>query len=746
MPDISVVEIHKFLCSGPSLEAIRNAIKSYGLRRVIVGACSPHMHERTFMRTLEEAGLNKYLLVHTNLREQCSWIHGKEEATPKAIDLVTAAVCRARELEGLSPHRVKVSRDILVIGGGIAGITSALHLADAGYRVLLVESKPSIGGKMAQLSKVFPTLDCSPCILAPKIVDTWMNPNITLLTNAEIDDVKGSPGNFDVSIRIRPRGVDIGRCTRCGLCEKSCPVEVPSEFEEGLYKRKAIYIPFPQAVPSAYVVDFENCMLCGACVSVCPTQAINLEGKDKFVRCTVGAMIVATGYELAPLHEFLAYKVSPDCVSALQIERLIENELAAGRVLKTHDGRRVKSIAYILCLGSRDKVRGTSYCSRICCPYSIKQAIILKEELPYLDLWIYYTDVRMSGRGFEEFYHRAKELGIKFVHGRPGEILVDPKTGQLEITAEDIDGGTMLRNTFDMVALCPVIVPADGTKRLAEKLNIPLGPDGFLAEKHPKLDPVSTLKLGIYVAGTSLGPKDIRDGTVDGMAAAMKAACFVSPGEYEVSPVKPRLVGSCDKCGNCTVCPYGAITLTDEGPLVNLLMCTGCGICVGVCDRGALELAHYTRKQLRAEVEGLLSRPTEEVRIVGFFETTVCYTTADTAGTSRFRYPHNLGIIRVPSTALLDERFILECLRMGGDAVLLCEKQDSKEAELVSKRVKSIQEKLERAGIEKERVLFESLMLPMYLFFPQLIEKHVRKIRSFGKLGDEARQKLSSLI
>ncbi len=745
IPEVSAVEIHKFLCSKPALEAVKDAIKRHGLKRVVIGACSPHMHEKTFMRTFEEAGLNKFLFTHANLREQCSWVHRKEEATPKAVDLMKAAIERAKELEELSPQKVKLNRDIMVVGGGIAGITTTLHLADAGYHVVLLERKPSVGGRMIQLSKVFPTLDCSPCILAPRFVDVATHPRVTLLTNAEVEAIKGSPGNFEVEVRTKARGVDIERCTRCALCEKVCPVEVPNEFEEGLYKRKAIYLPFPQAVPAAYVIDFENCNRCGKCVKVCPAEAINLEDEDKTIRQAVGAIILATGYELASLDEFLQYKPSPNCISPLQLERLIENELAAGRVLKTNDGRRVRSVAYLLCTGSRDKARGTPYCSRVCCPYSVKQAIMLKEMLPYMDVWIYYTDMRMSGKGLEEFYHKAKEHGVVFVHGRPGEVSVEG-ANKLEIIAEDIDGGGMLRKTFDMVIPCPLIKPNPGTKGLAEKLRVPLGPDGFLAEKHLKLDPVATQKPGVYAAGTVLGPKDVHESTVDGTAAAMKAVSFIGQGEYETSPLIPRLVGTCDKCGDCVdACTYGAITLTDEGPRVDPLSCAGCGVCVGVCKRQALELAHYTRKQLRAEVEGLLSRATDEVKIVGFFEDSVCYTTADTAGTSRLKYLHNLEIIRVPSTAMLSENFMLECLRMGADAVLLCEKE-GKEAEIISSRVTGIQEKLERAGVEKERVTFETLMMPMYLYLPKLIEKHVKKIKSFGKLNAGARQTLVKMI
>ncbi|MCK4952952.1 CoB--CoM heterodisulfide reductase iron-sulfur subunit A family protein, partial [Candidatus Bathyarchaeota archaeon] len=517
--DVSVTRVADFLCSKPGLKMIRDAITKRGLQRVVVACCSPHMHEETFRKVISEEDLNSYLLVHVNVREHCSWVH-ERGATEKAIDLILGGINRARSLEPLKKIEVSVCRDVLVVGGGISGITSALQLAETGYKVYLLEKKPSVGGRMAQLSKTFPTLDCSPCILSPRMADLEINPNITLITNAEIDEVSGGPGNFNVKVKVKPLGVDIEKCLKCAKCESVCPTEVPNEFEEGLYNRKAVYMPFPQAVPSAYVVDPESCTKCGACVEACPVGAINLEEGNRKVNLNVGSIILATGFDMINLEKLRSYHPEhPSCITALQMERLIETEMTEGKVLKKKDGSRVKSIAYILCAGSRDPHQGVAYCSKVCCPYAIKQAYLLKDFLPYLQIWIYYTDMRMSGRGFEQFYGEARKLGVKFIHGKPGEA-TPTSEGKMEILAEDIDTACLIRNQVDTLVLCPAMIASEGTNELTEKLGIPMGEDGFIASKHPKLNPISTLREGVYAAGVSLGPKDIQDSVIDARAAA----------------------------------------------------------------------------------------------------------------------------------------------------------------------------------------------------------------------------------
>jgi heterodisulfide reductase subunit A len=742
VPGVAVVRIADFTCSKPGLDTIKDSVRRFKLDGVVVASCSPHMHEETFRNTVEEAGLNRYKLVHVNIREQCSWVHTKG-ATEKAVDLILAGIARAKVLEPLEKIGVEVSRDIMVIGGGIAGITSALHLADAGYRVYLVERRPSIGGRMAQLSKTFPTLDCAPCILSPKMSEMGRNPNIVLLTNSEVSSVSGGPGNFQVRIQKKPRGVNPEKCLKCGRCEKECPVETLDEFEEGLLKRKAVHLPFPQAVPSAYAIDFDACTLCGKCAEVCPAKAIDLEEGDREVDMNVGSIIVATGFDLLDLDKLKSYNPqNPNCITALQMERLIETELTAGKVLKKADGSRVKSIAYILCAGSRDPHRGLPYCSRICCPYAIKEAILLKEFLPYLNIWIYYTDMRMSGRGFEEFYNRARDLGIRFIHGRPGEVK-PAEEERLEVLAEDLDSGTMLRNLVDTVVLCTGIVASKGTDELAQKLGIPLGEDKFIASKHPKLDPISTLRDGIYAAGNALGPEDIHESVIDARAAAAHAMNFVGNGERLLDPIKPRLVGECDGCLKCLEsCIYRALSFEGGKLVVDPFSCVGCGACVAACPKSSLDLSHYRRKQLEEEMKGLLSRENSETVILGFFEDRICYTAADNAGTTRLSYPTNIRIVRVPSNALLDQKLILKALLYGADGIFICESEAGKELKIVEELVASTKALMSKKGIEAERIRFQSMVLPIFRVLPQYISDFQQTVNKLGKIPKEKRERL----
>ncbi|MHA1604599.1 MAG: FAD-dependent oxidoreductase [Candidatus Freyarchaeota archaeon] len=738
IPDVKTVRIERFLCSKLGLKRIIDSVKKLDLDRVVVASCSPHMHEETFRETIAEAGLNPYLLVHTNIREQDSWVtKDKKKATEKAIAIVTGAVNRARKLQPLKETRVEISRDTMVIGGGIAGITAALQLANSGYHVVLVEKQPSVGGKMAQLSKVFPTLDCAPCILSPRMADVDKSPNITLLTNSEVKEVSGGPGNFEVRVRINPRGVNLEKCLRCGKCEKVCEVEVPDEYEAGLYTRKAIHLPFAQAVPAAYAIDFDNCTRCGKCMEVCPAQAININEEEREETYRVGAIIVTTGYDLLDRGEIERYKVNESTITSLQLERLIENELAAGKVLKNKRGERIKEVAFILCVGSRNPHKGVPYCSKVCCPYSVKEAILLKKTLPYLRIWIYYTDMRMYGRGYEELYRQAREMNINFIHGKPAEVTADPQTGKLQLIAEDIDTGQVIKSSPDLVVLCPAIIPSRDLHDLAGRLNIAIGEDGFIAEKHPKLSPVSTMREGIYAAGTALGPKDIRESVVDARSTAAKVIEFLGEGYKDISPIKAQLVGECHGTGECVkICPYNAITLneTTGKAEINILACNGCGACIPACPHNALQLAHYTREQIMEEVKGLLSVPSEDVKIVGFFGDSTAYPAADTAGVARLNYPPNLLIVRVPSTALLDADALMETIKMGADAIMLCENGDTKEGEITEQRVKEAQAKLEQMGLEKERIFYQPLAIPAYKSLPYMVETYLSKIKKIGKM------------
>jgi len=734
-----------YTCSEPGQNQIVEDIKKYNLTKVVVASCSPKMHEKTFRKTLENAGINPYNLEMVNLREQCSWVHkDKNEGTKKAKDLVKGGVLRAARLESLFPKEMTMSKEVLVIGGGIAGISASLQLANSGYRVYLVEKSPSIGGRMAQLSKTFPTLDCAPCILSPRMVDAGNHPNISLYTGTEVVEFSGTPGSYKVKVRVGPKGVDPKKCIGCAKCQKVCPAKTLNEFEECLYERKAIYKPFPQAVPASYVVDFDKCTKCGACVKVCSVHAIDLEEKEQLQEFEVGAAIVATGFDMFDVKKLHEYDTSlPDVITATQMERLMINECGAGMVLKRKaDGNRVKKVAYVLCAGSRTRKVGMPYCSKICCNYAIKQSVILRKTFPYMQVYVYYIDIRAAGRGFEEFYVRSMEdYGVKYIHGKVSDI--QKGTNGIMVRAEDVTLGEIIENEFDMVVLCTAMMPSKGTAELAKLMKVPLGEDGFVSEKHPKLDPVSTHRSGIFAAGVVLGPKDVRDSVIDGRSTAGQVVEFLGTGKMLVDPVKAIVADGmkCTKWKACeAICPVKAIQV-DEVPRVDSIACIGCGACVSECPERVFELAHYTDSQVDSEMSGLLDAASPDLRIVGFFGDTLAYVAADSAGTARLEYPPSIRMMRVPSAARMGRREILRAFAYGADGVILSDEEGGEIAHIVEERLKGLASELDALGIGKDRVAFVPMLLPIYKVLPKHIDNFDKKIRQLGKVPPDARKK-----
>jgi heterodisulfide reductase subunit A len=422
----------------------------------------------------------------------------------------------------------------LVIGGGIAGIQAALDLADQGFKVYLVEKTPSIGGKMAKLDKTFPTMDCAACIMTPKMVDAGRHPNIEMLTYSEVKEVSRSGKNFKVKILKKPRYVDETKCTGCGICSQHCPVEVTNEFDEGVGVRKAIYVPFPQAVPLIYAIDKDSCIDCGLCEKVCQAQAINHQQEPEEIELEVGAIIVTTGFELfdARKKEEYGYGVYDNVITGLALERLLSaSGPTGGHVIRPSDGKMPKKIAFVQCVGSRDEKSGNLYCSRVCCMYATKEAQLIKEHVHGADVTIYYMDIRAFGKGFEEFYQRAKkEFKLKYVKGRVAEILEDPLTKNLFIRAENVESGEPVEEEVDMVVLSTGLVPAV-TNDLEKALPIQIADDGFFVTANPKVDSVTTSMEGVFTAGVAEGPKDIPDTVAQASAAAMKASILLKEEE-----------------------------------------------------------------------------------------------------------------------------------------------------------------------------------------------------------------------
>ncbi|SHI72594.1 CoB--CoM heterodisulfide reductase iron-sulfur subunit A family protein [Parasporobacterium paucivorans] len=628
IPGVVYSVTNKYTCSEPGQQMIKDAIEEHSLDRIVIGACTPRMHETTFRKMLKGTKINPYMLEIANLREQCAWVHtDKEKATEKAISLVRMSVAKVGSNKPLFTSFIPIHKKALVIGGGIAGIQAALDIADAGHEVTLVEREPSIGGKMVMLDKTFPTLDCSACISTPKMVDVSAHPNITLKTSCEVEAVTGYVGNFEVTIRQKARYVNHDICTGCGLCETKCPSKISDEFNQGIGERKAIYKLFPQAVPAKPVIDAQNCRKlngsakCGVCQIVCPLQCIDFEDKDQLITETYGAIVVATGYELIDWTKLYGEYGSgryADVISGLQFERLVNaSGPTEGHILRPSDQKEPKDVVIVKCVGSRDEKKGKSYCSRACCMYGAKHAHQILEKIPGSNVYIFYMDVRTPGKGYEEFYNRTREDGATYIRGRVAKIYKEGD--KLICTGEDTLIGKPVTVKADMVILETAMVPARGVEEIVSKLGISMDGDHWVQEAHPKLRPVETQTAGIFLAGTCQGPKDIPDTVAQASAAAVKVCGVFSKEQMETSPMISRVneekCCGCEFCVKC--CPYSAIAMKEidgrEGnrkikrmvATVNSGLCQGCGACTAACRTGAIDLLGYTNDQILKEVDAL---------------------------------------------------------------------------------------------------------------------------------------------
>lgn len=610
LKNVKIVREHIYLCSEQGQNIIKEDINKEGIDRVVAACCSPRTHEEIFRKTLNSTILNKYLYEQVNIRDQCSWPHikDKENATKKAKQLVKSGVYRASELEPLEDRKLSVLKSALIIGAGISGINAALDLARGGYKVYLVEKNPSIGGKMAQLDKTFPTNDCSACILAPMMVDVSNTPNIEILTYSEIEDVSGRIGNYHIKVRKKQSFVDWGKCNGCGECSIVCPVKVDNEFNCNMDKRKAVYIQFEQAIPMRAVVDKDKCIKCKLCVKKCQLGAIDLsKNEDEFVEFDVGSIIVTTGYELFDPNIKPEYDYEhPNVITSLELERMMcASGPTKGEIFRPSDGRPPQTLSFIQCVGSRDE-KTNDYCSRICCTYSIKHARLLKEKYPEMDIYIHYIDLRCFGKGYEEYYRMAREKGVKFIRGRISQ--VDSIGDRLEVSGDDDTLGEQISVIADLVVLAVAMESSKDAKKLANILNISTDKTGFFKEVHPKLKPVGTDSDGIFIAGACQGPKEIPDAISQGKAAASAAASLMSKGEIEIEPLFAQIIEDlCAKCRTCeSLCTYKAIKYGEDGKMeVDIALCKGCGVCGAACPSGAIKSNHYTNRQIRMQILAL---------------------------------------------------------------------------------------------------------------------------------------------
>jgi heterodisulfide reductase subunit A len=625
MPDVVYTCSYKFMCSSPGQEMFKKAIKDNDLDSIIVSACSPHMHEKTFRRASEKAGINPYKCEIANIREQCSWVHHdetKEIGTKKSIDITRMLLERIKHNKPLKTISIPVTKRALVIGGGIAGIQAALDIADSGREVILVEREPSIGGNMAKLSETFPTMDCSQCILTPKMVEAELHDNIKILTYSEIEKVDGYIGNFTVQIRRKAKYVDESRCTGCGECWEKCPFKVDSEFEHGLSKRKVIYTPFPQAVPNVPVIDAANCPKiqkdkCGICAKVCGPGCIDYTQTDEIVTEEVGAIVVATGYELMDKSRFgeYGYGKIKDVVSGLQFERLASSSgPTGGKIERPSDGAEPKSIVFIQCAGSRDESKGVSYCSKVCCMYTAKHTMLYNHKVHDGQSYVFYMDIRSGGKRYEEFTRKAIEQDkAMYLRGRVSRVY--EKDGKIMVQGVDtLTGGRQVEIEADMVVLATAMMARSGADLLAQKLGIGYDKYKFYNEYHPKLKPVETVTAGIFLSGTCVGPMDIPESVSMGSATASKVMALFSSDEMAREPITASVNEvTCNACWDCVVaCPYTAIEKFEvkdrNGNTVRWLakvndgLCQGCGVCVAACRSKSVDLAGYTDEQVYAAI------------------------------------------------------------------------------------------------------------------------------------------------
>jgi len=630
-PGVVISQDYQYMCSESGQNLVKDAIKEHNLTGVVVCSCSPRMHENTFRKAAAAAGLNPYLVEIANIREQCSWIHKEiATATEKAIILGRAAIAKVHLNAPLTAGESPVVKRALVIGGGIAGIQTALDIAEAGFEVDIVEKEPTIGGKMAQIDKTFPTLDCAACILTPKMVECAQNEKIHIHSFSEISDVKGFVGNFTVKIKKKARFVDETKCTGCGLCTEKCPMKkVPNEFNMGLDNRTAVYIPFAQAVPKVATIDPNHCLMlkngkCGVCSKVCSVGAIDYKQQDKYIEEKYGAIVVATGFNPIRLDKYdeFAYNQCPDVVTSLELERLMNAAGPnGGTLLRPSDKTHPHKIVFVQCVGSRcDDSKGKGYCSKICCMYTAKHAMLIREKYPDTEVYVFYIDVRTPGKNFDEFYRRAVEqYNVHYIKGMVGK--VTPKAdGKIDVQASDLLSNEQLHIDADMVVLAAAIEPDKTARPLATMLTTQMDTNDFFTEAHPKLRPVESATAGIFLSGACQGPKDIPETVAQASAAAAKAIGLLCKNSITCNPcVASSNELMCNGCSACEkVCPYGAITYSDKEfrmpdrttairrvASVNPAVCQGCGACTVACPSGAMDLNGFSNSQIMAEVDAI---------------------------------------------------------------------------------------------------------------------------------------------
>ena len=749
LEDVAVVRDVQFMCSDAGQDYIIEDISDNSLDRILVAACSPKLHEQTFRRVIEKAGINPYLLEMVNIREQCSWVHGDnpQMATQKAFDLIKMGLARLKHSKPLDIEKFRINTDVMVIGGGVTGIEASLNLADSGYNVHLIENEPTIGGKMALINEVFPTNDCSICVLAPKMTEVHNHPNITLLTLSQITEITGNVGNFKIKGIKRPRYVLEDKCKGCVEdCSGVCPVEVPSKFDYGLGKKKAISIPIPQAVPQTAYINSDYCVGCGLCSLACPSEAIDYKQKEQEFTFNAGAIIVSTGYSLfdASRKEEYGYGIYPDVITNMELERLLNaSGPTRGRVAVPSSGKVPERVAFIQCVGSRDESVGNPYCSRVCCMASMKNAQLLKERYPQIEIVIHYIDVRASGEMYEEYYTKTQSMGIDFIRGKASQVLMD-RQGRPVLRFEDTLESEIRQESYDMIILATGMEAPENSQTITRMLNLSCRADRFYSIAHPKMRPVDSHIDGVFIAGCATGPKDIQSSIAQGCAAAAKVMKLLGSGELEADPLCAVVEkDSCVGCGLCEdVCRFGKIRIIDRKAVVDEISCQGCGTCSAACPTDAIDMRHFTDEQIFAQIEAAVESRDEFPLIIGFLCNWCSYSCADLAGVSRINYPTNIRIIRTMCAGRVDPEFVIKALEGGADGVLVagCKLGECHYVHAnysAKRRLEALQDVLEETGIDSSRLRLLWISASECERFAKTVDDFVDHLKNIGPIGHE---------
>ncbi|MFX1302225.1 MAG: hydrogenase iron-sulfur subunit [Promethearchaeota archaeon] len=734
----------QYLCSELGLNKIIDEIKEKKVDRVVIAACSFKLHGLLFRKTIEKAGINRFLISFANVREQNSWVHydEPEKATRKAIDQINMAIEQVKLLEPLDIQYSNITPSALIIGGGIAGIKAALAIADTGHKVYLVEKEPTIGGHMALFDKTFPTLDCSICILGPLMTEVKDHPNIELYTYSTVENVDGFIGNFDITIKKNPRFIIEEDCVGCfDICRDVCPIDIEDTF----FPRKAIDVPYPQAIPLFPNILEEYCVGCKACAQACDRDAIDFDQKPEIINIKVGSIIVATGlkpFDPSILGEY-GYEKYADVITTMQMERLFNSDGPThGRVVRPSNGQPPKKVSFVLCVGSRNKKIHREYCSQVCCNVAIKQAVLLKKENPYVNINIYYTDIRAISKNCEEFYNRAREtFGVRFIKSNISAILKSDTSDELILRGEDVIEDALFENKTDLVVLAVGIDPAEGTDELSKILNISQDPNGFLLEKHLKVKPSETLVSGIYLAGAIQAPKDIPNSIAQAESAAAKAIALITRGKVELDPhIIYFNKEKCDLCRLCeNICEFNALKIEDNQLKITQANCSGCGACAAMCPYDALFIPGFQKAQISVQLKSVLSEKKESPLIVAFLCNWCSYVGADLAGTSKIIYPTNVRTIHVMCTAMLNPSLVFESFFYGADGVLIagCHPQDCHYEMGFTKaetRYESIKEMLAEANINENRIKIVSISAGEGEKFAKTIEQFKEELTNLGPI------------